>query len=337
MHGFYHWPYRLLLVSLAFSNLATTNPTPRGLVAQVTPVYQFPNETWLENIAVRSNDHILTTCLTAPLLYTLDPATASANPIIVADFVGKTGVLGISEIEPDVFAVAAGNVSAPLGNGNYSIFKVDMRSYHAAGGIVTTPANVCRLVDIAEAAVLNGLALLNSQYLLIADGILGVVFRLDLHTAEYSVALNDTAMKPNASAIIQNGINGIHAKDGYLYYTSSGQYLFCRVPVHDNGTAAGPVEILNRNLLGDDFILDKQGNAFITNDPQNTLTLRTVDGSTSVITGSPNSTALAGDTACAWSRAPGSRRLYVSTNGGLIEPVNGVVVGGSIVAVDLSS
>ncbi|KIV83483.1 hypothetical protein PV11_05504 [Exophiala sideris] len=337
MHVFYHWPYRLLVVGLALSKPATTNPTAWGLVAQVTPVYQFPNETWLENIAVRSNEQSLTTCLTAPLLYTLDPTAASANPIVVADFVGKTGVLGIAEIEPDVFAVAAGNVSAPLGKGNYSIFKVDMRSYHAIDGTVTAPADVSHLVDIADAAVLNGLALLNSQYLLIADGILGVVFRLDLHTAEYSVTLNDTTMKSNASAIIKNGINGIHVKDGYLYYTSSGQYLFCRVPVHDNGTAAGTVEILNRNLLGDDFILDKQGNAFITNDPQNTLTLRKVDGSTSVIAGSPNSTALAGDTACAWSRAPGSRRLYVSTNGGLMKPVNGVVVGGSIVAVDLSS
>ncbi|KAI1609690.1 hypothetical protein EDD36DRAFT_366313, partial [Exophiala viscosa] len=302
---------------------------------KVTSIYQFPNETWLENIAVRSNDHILTTCFTAPLLYTLDPTAASPDPVVVANFAGKTGVLGIAEIEPDVFAVAAGNVSAPLGEGNYSISRVDMRSFQASDGEVIKPADVCVLADIQDAAVLNGLTLLNSRYLLIADGILGVVFRLDLQTAEYTIAPNDTTMKPNASAIIQNGINGIHAKDGYLYYTSSGQYLFCRIAVHDNGTAAGPVEIFNRNLLGDDFILDQQGNAFITNDPENTLTVRKVDGSTSVVAGSPNSTVLAGDTACAWSRAPGSRTLYVSTNGGLIEPVNGFVVGGSIVVVDL--
>ena len=183
MHGFYHWPQRLLLLSLAYTKSTAANPTPYSLAATVTQIYQFSDETWLENIAVRSNDHILTTCLTAPLLYTLDPTAASPKPVIVADFSGKTGVLGIAEIEQDVFAVAAGNVLAPLGQGNYSILRVDMRSFDAADGTVTKPANLSILADIKDAAVLNGLALLNSRYLLIADGILGVVFRLDLQTA----------------------------------------------------------------------------------------------------------------------------------------------------------
>lgn len=76
-------------------------------------VHQFPNETWIENLAVRQNGQILVTLIAppAPQLYQVDPFQTSAPAVLIDTVPGVTGLLGIAEIEQDVWYFLAGNFS----------------------------------------------------------------------------------------------------------------------------------------------------------------------------------------------------------------------------------
>lgn len=74
-------------------------------------VWQFPNDTWIENIAVRSNGQLLVTLLTVPELYQVDPAGAQ-EPKLVYRFPQALGLFGIAELETDVFGVISSNFTA---------------------------------------------------------------------------------------------------------------------------------------------------------------------------------------------------------------------------------
>jgi hypothetical protein len=73
-------------------------------------VWQFPNGTFVENLAVRSNGQILATLLSVPELYQVDPI-GGRHPQLIHRFPMVTGLTGITEVEKDVFVVIAGNWS----------------------------------------------------------------------------------------------------------------------------------------------------------------------------------------------------------------------------------
>ena len=286
----------------------------------VRTVYQFPNGTWLENIAVRANGQLLVSLLTTPGLYQIDPSTIEA-PILIHRFPG-TGALGIAEITPDVFAVAAGNVTVTATiPGTYSVWKVDMRTFDASNG---SPATVAKIADIPEAQILNGATLLSqdSGIVLFADSIGGVVWGLDTRTGEYAKLLEDPLMKPGAGPA-SIGINGIHVRDRFVYFTNSAQIVLARVPVHAaNGTAAGAFEVVARPNASfvDDFVLTPRDTAFVATNRDNTIievyTAGENAGTSRIVEGSVDSTAFAGTTAATFGRTVSDRKvLYVTTSG----------------------
>lgn len=95
-----------LLLTLAGISLAV--PTAAGKVT-VRDVWQFSDPTWVENVAVRSNGHLLVTVASRPDLYQIDPTGGA--PLLVHTFPQYISLLGIAEIESDVFAVVTGNVT----------------------------------------------------------------------------------------------------------------------------------------------------------------------------------------------------------------------------------
>jgi hypothetical protein len=305
----------------------------------IQTVYQFPNLTWVENIAVRSNGQLLVTTITSPDLYLINPFAAQKQAKLIARFPFAQGALGIAEIEQDVFAVITGNFSvATLQSvvGSYSVWKVDLRKSSVAP-VLTKIANV------AQGALLNGMtALRNNECvtaILVSDTFLGVVWRVDVLTGEYQIVLDDALMKPPPGSGVGLGINGVHILDGVLYFTNTGQGLFGKVPIHPNGTAAGEAVIVAQNGPGDDFALDKHGNAFVAQNVADALQLITPAGEVKVIAGSVNDTVLEGDTAAQFGRTPLDRNiLYVTTNGGIVGLVPGTQIeGGKVVAVDISA
>ena len=312
----------------------TVSPYPRGGSNSTLPsrvIHQFPNETWLENLAIRQNGQILVTVLSAPELYLVDPFDADSSATLIHRFPKATGLLGIVELQQDVFYVIAGNWSVETFQttvGSYSVWKIDMRSSKVPDG---SPAITSKVTDVLDGVFLNGMVVLNRWrgLVVIGDAGAGVVFTLNVETGVYSQTINDPTMKPIS---LHLGINGMKIHGGYLYYFATEQKLFSRIPINaSDGTPAGPVEVIATIFFGDDFSFDEIGNVFVGQNIQNTVAKITPDGGVTVVAGNLNSTLVAGPTSTAFGRTQQDRSvLYVTTTGGFGSSVR--LEGGKVVA-----
>ncbi|KAK4896924.1 hypothetical protein LTR27_005171 [Elasticomyces elasticus] len=341
---------------LAFASHCTAFPVASTSAQAIRTVYEFPNTTWVENLAVRPNGHILTTIIGLPEVWNVDPFLQTAELVYTFPSPANS-VLGITETEPDVFAVVVGffNPATISGlKGSYSIWSIDLREEHwndsphhhhqpPANG---TQAQVNKITDIPSAVFLNGLTAIPSsrgELVLVGDSFLGLIYSVNLRTGAFAIVLDEPEFKPLPTALFLLGVNGIHvsAKSDYLYFVNSFQVpLLGRVPITDKGTAAGPVEIVvsktdflrNEGFQADDFALDGENTAWIAGNPSGYLLKITSEGEVTEVIGG-NSTLIAGDTAAAFGRGGQSEVLYLVTNGGLAYTADGVV-GGKVVAVD---
>jgi hypothetical protein len=140
-------------------------------------------------------------------------------------------------------------------------------------------------------------------------------------------------------------VNGIHVRDSTLYFTNTGEAIFAKMPIHEDGTPAGDTSIIAR-APGDDYYDDftlRGDFAYLVTGSGNSVEKVRLDGrgKQTIVAGSLNSTALAGPTAAAFGRTEwDSDVLYVVTSGGVAVPVDEggqeVRVGAQVVAVDLS-
>ena len=329
---------------VTIASTAAALPTSESIYNEspVSTVYQFPNETWVENLAIRSNGKILVTLLTSPEVWQIDPTQRSAE--LIYHFPNATSALGIAEVHPEVFAVAVGNISVATIEsvpGSYSIWQLDFekRKHHA---------QVKKITDLPQAAFLNGMCVLPGRpgSVLIADSAQGLIYELDTKTRSSRVWLDDPAFKPNSTLTTKSGINGIHVHEGYLYFSNGlATPVFGRVPITQYGEPAGPVEIIvdqppyatNIDDHADDFAFDRNGNAWLATDPSNSIVKITPYGKVSVEVGGVHDATVAGVTAVQFGRTKMDRNiLYASTNGGFASPPPGGIVGGKVLAVDTS-
>ncbi|GIC93483.1 uncharacterized protein Aud_009971 [Aspergillus udagawae] len=314
------WLYALIttLISptLALPTLPTTNPSSTSTVFQFTR-----NGTWLENLAVRPNGSLLATRLDVPELWLIDPAntnTAEAGSLFYT-FPNATSLLGITEIDRDVYAVVVGNFSISTVTstpGSYAIWRLD------ASGSAAPSASI--LARIPEAEFPNGIARFGQNLLLITDSAKGVIWRLDMTSGVYSQALSDASMLPAAGQPYAVGVNGIDVRGKYVYYTSTTQMLFCRVPVNSGASATGPVEVLTSGITPDDFMLGSNGTAYISTNPDNGLVRVDPKGRVKLVAGNQFTIAVGGSTAVAGNK-DGSV-LYVTTSGGQFSPILGKLI-----------
>jgi len=316
---------------------------PRDLPLPTKVIYQFPNPTWIENIAVRPNGLLLLNLATSPDMYMLDPETQAAR--LIYTFPNALSVSGITEVSPDVFAVAVGNFSIATASsvkGSFSVWKVDFNSNieEQSGNVEPT---VAKVVDIPEAVFLNGMETLTgcNDKILVADSGLGAVWKVDVSSGKYEIVIQIPEMSPPATAKLQIGINGLHLLNKYLYWTNSDANTLYRAKVGQGGSlvpGATAEPVANSGTFMDDFIFDDGGNAWIAANPANLLLVVTADDKLVTVDGSQYQLTVAGDTACRFGRRQTDRKtLYVVTDGGLANPVNGTVVeGGKVVAVDTS-
>jgi sugar lactone lactonase YvrE len=143
----------------------------------------------------------------------------------------------------------------------------------------------------------------------------------------------------------QPGVNGVRygPHTGYLYYTSTAQKVFMRVPV-DPATLdpSGHAEFVAAIDNADDFCLDEDtGFAYVTRHRASTLDrvpLAPRHGSeVRHIAGDPFDPVLAGPSSAMWGRHPGDhgRIAYVTTDGGTTAPPDGVVRKASLLRAEL--
>lgn len=311
---------------------AKPNPTIRN-------IFTFPRNHFIENIAVRANSQLLVTSMSVPHLFAINPTVMTPNATIVHTFPNSTGLAGIAEITPDLFALVTGtwdlaNTRAELGS--LAVWTVNFNTWPG------TSPKVKFVTQILNSTIFNGLVRhpTNPRLLLAADSALGAVWRVDLVTGAYGVAFTSPLLTPTGAAWegLHLGINGLTASGNTLYFTNSAQKFFGKVAINSQGQPTGNIQIISNstmaaaNVVYDDISLDKKGNAWITSHPDYAVGVKLSDGSQRVI---EDTAKLLNPTAAAFGRgsARQEQTLYI-TNGGEFTPEFDLINEG-VVAIDL--
>ena len=303
----------------------TTTSAPTLTTAAV-----FPENYFLENLAVRSDDSILVTVLNKRELWYLPPPTAEepVEPVLVHTF--EHLALGIVEAEADVFYVSTSDVYTTHES---SLQRLDLRGW--TPGQPVHPQPVATFDD--RVGGLNGSCLIAESTILLADCFAGLIWRVDLPTdggvsrARVWLAHDSMAFDPdNPLTPPQPGINGVRyaARSRFLYYTSTAHRLFMRVAVdpstHD---PVGEPELVAGGAMADDFcIAEDEGVAFLATHRENTIDRVTLEPAGNqervTVVGDPFTDTLIGPSSLAWSRRPGTRGrvMYCTTDGGTTSP-----------------
>lgn len=312
----------------------------------LTPVAYFPKNYFLENLAVRTDGSTLITAVLQKELWYVPPAHlgSTVGPVLVHRF--DHPVTGIVEIAPDVFVVSP---TEAYTTHESSLVRVDLTDWRP--GQPVTAKTIYRFDDRARG--LNGTCVLGQGVLAIADCFAGLIWRVDLadeaRTANARVWLaHDTmAFDPDSGVPPppQPGVNGVRysRRTGYLYYTSTAQKVFMRVPVNPSTLEAdGPPEFVAAIDNADDFCLDDEtGFAYVTRHRANTIDrvpLHPRHGSeVRHLIGDPFDEALIGPSSASWGRLPAEhgRVLYVTTDGGTTAPPKGIVRNAALLRVEL--
>lgn len=336
----------LYLTIATFGSLVSARPAEQTGHSHKTlrDVIVFPNNTWIENIAVRSNGNLLVTLLNLPEVWEVEPLSGSAE--LVYSFPNANVSLGIAEVEHDIFAVNVGNFSGPgVGvPGSWSIWTLD---YNTANLSSNKPIGK-KIAAIPPAVFLNGLATLPTKLgvVLTGDSFLGQIFAVDIFSGRYSVAIDVPELKRNTTAAFQLGVNGMKTHDGHLYFTNSLRSpLLAKIPLSIKGNAAGPAITIAKSAqypidLGfqaDDFALDATAeHAWVATNPSNfIIRITTATGKQKIVAGGKSDPTVAGATSAAFGRSWNDEQiLYIVTDGGLADPSSAGVTGGKIVALD---
>ncbi|WP_375487028.1 hypothetical protein [uncultured Mycobacterium sp.] len=242
----------------------------------LTPAAYFPEEYFLENLAVRAYGSVLVTAvLQKELWYVPRPKPrAEVDPVLVHTF--EHMVSGIAEVEPDVFIV---NLSDAYTSHESHLARVDFTGW--TPGEPVSPEIVYTFDDRVRG--LNGSCLIGPKVMLVADCFGGFVWRVDLADnargaiARIWLAHDTMAMDPDSGIPPppQPGVNGVRygPQSGYVWYTSTAQQVFMRVPVdHATLEPAGTAEFVAAIDNADDFCIDENaGFAYVTRHRANTI------------------------------------------------------------------
>jgi len=313
----------------------------------LTPVAYFPEKYFLENLAVRADGSVLITAVLQKQLWLVPgpEPRLEVPPVLLHTF--EYLVMGITEIEPDVFVIS---LTDGYTTHESHLARIDLNGW--TPGEPVTPEIIYTFEDDRVRA-LNGSCLLGPGVLALADCFAGLIWRVELsedtHSAKARVWLADDTMAWDPDSEVapppQPGVNGVRygPKTGYLYYTCTAQRVFMRVPV-DPATLdpAGHVQFVAAIDNADDFCLDEDaGFAYVTRHRANTLDrvpLAPRHGSeVRHVAGDPFDPVLAGPSSAFWGRRPGDlgRVAYVTTDGGTTAPPDGIIRKAALLRVEL--
>ena len=285
----------LLLIFSTNVSYATSSASPianglhnKSSVTQLPakPFYLFPNGKQAENIKVRSNGQILVTLDTAPELYQIDPSrNQTGGP--AQHFSGYSSLFGIVELIIDVFYVIASNFSGPPDyhgiEGSVSLFEVDLQDFPDPTAFESS-VRVSKIVDVPEAQLLDGLAIVNqTEGLLISgDAPTGTLYLLDVKKRTVNAVCHDELLEGTSNSISAGlghvGVNGLQFRNGVLFFTNTAKGLYGQIPIDSaTGGITGEVSIIaDYGTYVDDLSFDSLGNQFIAED-ENGILLRPAD------------------------------------------------------------
>ncbi|KAH6985397.1 hypothetical protein EDB80DRAFT_756560 [Ilyonectria destructans] len=298
------------------------NPFDSLHQAAVSTVFQLNSSgTWFENLAIRPDGQIIATRMDVPELWLINPITRKGRSLITIP--GVSGAIGISQQTSNTYIVGAGNVTADPFNfepGSMKIFLLEFKRGYPNLKLVT---------DLPDAMFINGITPWSRTEVLVSDTVLGAVYQIDISRGSITNVVSDTDFA---------GINGIRVQNGFLYYASTSNQTFFRVPITNDFAIAGSVETILSGVSMDDFALTPDGTAYIATVGLGEVVRVDPDGNTVTVAGAATSLDIAGGTSARLATSKGyGNTLYVTTNGGLGAAVNGSITEpAKVVAIKLS-
>jgi len=291
-------------------------------------IFQFAEATFIENIHLRPNGHLLLSTFKSGELFGLDPNAAKPSPTPLALLPGSTGLTGIATIGHDVFAVTGGeHLQFEFKNNSMKVYVVSLPEG-------SDKWKVHDPIDVPDTKMLNGMTSLPTMphVVLSVDSIGGRVFRIDTDTGVAGVVFKDLSLGPGNDAQVPLGANGVKIFKDYLYFTNSAQGTFARIKINDDGTEYGDVEVIarlegaiNMSNAYDDFAFDEAGNAYLSVHSNSVMKV-SPDGTQTTFAGGGNDTFLKEPTSVALSGD--GKSIYVATGG---TTVGDVVHGGQVI------
>ncbi|CRL23303.1 unnamed protein product [Penicillium camemberti] len=285
-------------------------------------IYQFSsNDTWLENLATRSNGNILATEIGPPAnLLSFDPSEKHPRKKVIKEFTSVLGLSGITEGAHDVFYVTGANTTSdniwdPPKNATH-VWEVDFTKNSDNPKIKL----LCR--PMAPTGF-NGLARFNDTILLATASFQDSIFAIDARTGRTWEAIKQESL--------MSSINGIKVSDNFVYWTANSALY--RAQLYPNVTA-GTGQLIFQGGAFDDFAIAPNGFAlnstygsnykfaYLSTSAGNSIeqVIFTRNGTaigSEIIAGSEDSTEVAEPTGVFFGRGEGQlNKIYVTTGGG---------------------
>ncbi|KAF2257357.1 NHL repeat-containing protein [Trematosphaeria pertusa] len=291
----------VLVQVLSLTGLASA--VALGKRQSTTQVYKFSSPKSAEGIAARSNGNLLVSFFDKGEMWEIDTAKKTAAKI--ATFTDTTCSAAIAEVAPDVFAVVAGQYAQAGGNkpGSWGIWKVDFTS----GSPVTS-----LLKKVPESGFWNGLTAFSNDTILIGDASKGAVWRMNINTGEYSIAIQDASMAPSSG--MPMGIDGVRYANGSIYYTNIFANRLYKVAVDSTGKATGTPTAIWTNQMADDMAVGPDGSVYVA--ASNGIKKVTSSGEVS------NAVTVQSATSCTFGKTEADKNtLYIAGSNGVISSV----------------
>jgi hypothetical protein len=283
---------------------STSGEHERGVLHRlpgISVITEWPQGSFVENLAARHNGHLLVTVYSTNKIYEVNPYLSESNRTLLVTL--PSGPTGIAEL-------------GSIGQQNtWSIYRVNVQYG------TTTNASFQQIVDIDSALLLNGLCVLSYEQgtLLSVDSMLGQIFKINIHTKQVELWYENDLLKKRSHDILMPGINGIRrcSVDGYLYLTNTDRAIILRLAIDPfDYRPQGQLETLVRNIVCDDFTIDRMGTIYATTHVHNSLMRLTPvkDGEYLKEDIATLADGLAGSTSCVFGRTYQDRTRYGSNN-----------------------
>ncbi|KUL87556.1 hypothetical protein ZTR_04562 [Talaromyces verruculosus] len=340
-----HHQFRLayiLVLILGFAGLLSATPIFCNTTSIISTrlVHQFPNHTWVENILTLNTGHVIVTVLNKAQVVVIDPNNSKAAPQVAAQLVSSTAVLGIAQLDPFTIAVAGGNMTYPemeVTPGSFGVQIFDIIA-NDDNRISLTPR---KWIPIPGASELDGMTSLpgNSENLLIADPTLGVIWNLNLRDGTAINAFNNSLSLGHIPNTTTSAVNGVHAQNGFVYFTNSDRASFGRIPITTGGFPVSMnlgAEILATDSTGntyDDFALGDGERFFICSTTDDSIKLTLLNGTQCIIAGGPTHVTFDHPVSAMLGKTSADDTTLYVTTAGIIAGVGGLG-GGQVWAID---
>jgi len=287
---------------------APLEPVPHHVIAE------WPVGTFLENLVVLDDGSIAVSVLSEARL---DRVTLDGTVTTLIQF----------EAPPTGIALLRGTLYAAVGEpggGEPTLWRIDPAT--GAGAPV---------MELTGMVFANGVTPFDAGRLLIADSWHGSLHLVDPAKRTIDVWLQDELLTRAPGMDFLPGANGVKRYLDHVAVSSNGRALLLSVAVDASGNA-GPLTLLAERVRADDIAFDVAGDLYLTTHIGHSLDRRASDGTRIALAGPDQG--MAGSTACAFGRRGAERSaLYVTTTGGIVGPVDGILQPARLVRLDIGA